>query len=235
MHRFFLEQDFDRGPVIVKEKHILHQMRSVLKLHKGEFVAFFNEAGQNAGFDFISEVKSIEKSAAAFIVRDKAENRRESSKKLVLFQSLIKKDKFEFVLQKATEIGVSEIVPVISARSEKKSLNKERCALILKEAAEQSGRAYIPRLRDVVHFEKAVEEALTSGVRVYFTSTEEKEQQIHPSGERFFNLFIGPEGGWDERELTIARARGCSTISLGRLILRSETAAMAAAYTLLWL
>lgn len=220
--------------MIIKDRVLVHQVKNVLKLHKGDFIAFFNDRPEDIGFDFKAEVKNIEKASAAFMIRDRIENNRENSKKLVLYQSLIKKDKFECVLQKATEVGVNEIVPMLSARSEKKSLNPTRCKLILKEAAEQSGRAIIPKLHDVITFEKAFEQAEASGYKTYFTSTAEKEYTIHPSGERAINLFVGPEGGWDDREFTMARARNCEVISLGRLTLRSETAAIVASYTLLW-
>jgi len=81
-------------------------------------------------------------------------------------------------LEKATEVGVSEIVPVISARSEKKSLNQERCEKILKEAAEQSGRAFIPRLHPVTSFDRAVSKVRELGTKTYFTSLSEKENMI---------------------------------------------------------
>lgn len=234
MHRFYLNQQLDKEIVLVKDRAVAHQLRDVLKFKKGEKAAFFNEKEDYFGFDFICELKNMESGAAVFMMREKAENRKEPSKRLILYQSLIKKDKFEWVLEKATEVGVLEIVPVISARSEKKSLNTERCAAILKEAAEQSGRALIPKLHPVVSFEKAVSQARTSGARTYFASISEKENMIRGAGDRQTNLFIGPEGGWDEREIFAAGRANFEMISLGRLTIRSETAAVAASYTLLW-
>ncbi len=214
---------------------MVHQMRDVLRLKKGEKIIFFNDNPEYAGFDYIAEVKGMESSSVTLMFRERAENTREPSRKLMLFQSLIKKDKFEWVLEKAVEVGVSEIVPVLSAHSEKKSLNIERCEAILKEAAEQSGRAIIPKLHVVVPFERAVVEAHASGVKTYFASTTEKENMIRGVGERALNLFIGPEGGWEEREeASIQKHQNFEMISLGRLTLRAETAAIAASYMLLW-
>ena len=234
MQRFFLNQALDKEIIMIKDRAIAHLMRDVLKLRKGEKAAFFNASPEQIGFDFIAELKNIEGNAAVFMFREKLENAREPSKKLVLYQSLIKKDKFEWALAKAAEVGISEIVPVISARSEKKSLNIERCSAILKEAAEQSGRAIIPKLHNEIFFEKAVLMAQNSGYKTYFADISEKENMVHGAGDRASNLFIGPEGGWEEREIYAAGRANFEMISLSRLILRSETAAVVASYTLLW-
>ena len=126
-------------------------------------------------------------------------------------------------------------MPVIATRSEKKSINKSRAEQVLREATEQSGRAYIPKLHEAVNFEQAYLMAEATNNKIYFSSLDEKDNLIHPSGERAFNLFVGPEGGWDEKEIVKARSRNCEIISLGRLTLRAETAALAASYALLWI
>lgn len=213
----------------------MHQIRNVLKIHKGERVMFFSDKVEYVGYDFVCELKNIESGVVVFMFRERLENGLEPSKKLVLYQSLIKKDKFELVLEKATEVGVSEIVPIISARSEKKSLNMDRCFAILKEAAEQSGRALIPKLHNVVGFERALALADASGQKTYFASKVERENMIRGVGDRAMNLFIGSEGGWDEKEIFAAqRHSNFEVVSLGRLTFRSETAAVVASYTLLW-
>src|SRR3989344_2851361 len=196
-HRFYLLQQLDKEIIVIKDRATVHQMRNVLKLRKGEKVAFFSDKPEYAGFDFVAELKNIEgigaSGQAVFMLREKTENARELSKKMILYQSLIKKDKFEWVLEKATEVGVSEIVPVISARSEKKSLNQERCEKILKEAAEQSGRAFIPRLHPVTSFDRAVSKVRELGTKTYFTSLSEKENMIRGVGDRAINLFKPPD------------------------------------------
>ncbi len=219
---------------MVKDRAVVHQMRDVLRLRRGDKVSFFNDKPEYIGYDFIGEVKNIESGLVNFMFREKIENRNESSKKLILYQSLIKKDKFEWVLGKATEVGVSEIIPVMSARSEKKSINMERCDVILKEAAEQSGRAVIPKLHAVLFFDLAVSRAESSGAKTYFASVSEKDNMARGAGDRQINLFVGPEGGWEEREIFSAQRANFEAISLGRLTLRSETAAVVASYTLLW-
>ncbi len=233
-HRFFLNQKLDRELIVVKDRALVHQIRDVLKIRKGERVAFFNSDAEEAGYDFISELRNIDSGMAVFMLREKMENKRAPTKKIILFQALIKKDKFEWVLEKGTEIGISEFVPVIASRSEKKSINRARSELILKEASEQSGRAAIPRLHNEISFDRAAALAQNSGNKTYFADFSEKENMVRGAGDRAINLFIGPEGGWEERELYVAGRAGFEVISLGRLTLRSETASVVASYTLLW-
>ena len=152
MNRFYFTGQPDKEITIIKDRAMVHQMRDVLRLKKLDKIAFFSDKPEYGGFDYVAEVKGIEAGSITLMFRERVENTREPSRKLVLYQSLIKKDNFEWVLAKANEVGVSEIIPVLSARSEKKSLNQERCGTILKEAAEQSGRAIIPKLHNVLFF-----------------------------------------------------------------------------------
>src|SRR3989344_2168960 len=233
IHRFYLSQKLDKDLIMIKDKAIVHQMTRVLKLRKGEAVVFFNTNPDDAGADVVAELKNIQGNTAMFLVRDRIENLRESKKKLTLYCALIKKEKFELVLQKGTEVGVTEFVPIFAARSEKKNVNIDRCEDILKEASEQSGRVIIPALHSVVPLEKALEEARMDGTKNYFADTRERENMIRGAGDRANSLFIGPEGGWDDKELFLAARANCEMVSLGRLILRAETAAITASYTLL--
>ena len=219
---------------MVKEKSLLHQLRSVLRVQKNGEVVFWNDKNEYKCLDFVYALKNMERASANFLFKEKFENMREPNRKLVLYQSLIKKDKFEQILQHATEVGVFEIIPVISARSEKKSLNPQRCEKILREAAEQSGRAIIPNFKKVLDLQKAIELAKQSGFKTYFTHTKEKENMIYGAGDRQVNLFIGPEGGWEEKEIFAFNRAGFRPVSLGRLTFRAETAALTASFTLLW-
>ncbi|MEK9175447.1 MAG: RsmE family RNA methyltransferase [Patescibacteria group bacterium] len=234
MHRFYLPQKLDKDLLIIKEKTLIHQISRVLKLHKGELVIFFSTSVEEGGIDTICELKNIQSGSAMFLVRDRIENMRESKKKLTLYCSLIKKEKFECILQKCTEVGVTEFVPVLATRSEKKNINFDRCQYILKEAAEQSGRAIIPKLHLVTSLDKALEKARASGTKNYFADTKEHDNVIRGAGDRSIGLFIGPEGGWDDKELFAAMRANCEIVSLGRLTLRAETAAIAGSFMLLW-
>lgn len=234
MNRFYLDEKLGEGILVVKDRTLLHQLRNVLRIQKNGAVVFFNDKNEFKGLDFVYELKNMERTSANFLFKEKTENMREPNRKLILFQSLIKKEKFEQILQHATEVGVFEIVPMVSARSEKKSLNIERCEKILREASEQSGRAVIPKFHKVLDLEKAVNFSKDSGFKTYFTHTKEKENMIYGAGDRQVNLFIGPEGGWEEKEIFAFNRAGFRSVSLGRLTLRAETAALVSTFTLLW-
>ena len=234
MNRFYSDEKLGEGFLVVKDKVLLHQLRSVLRIQKNEEVIFWNDKGEFRGLDFIYALKNIERTSANFLFKEKKENMREPNRKLILYQSLIKKDRFEQILQHATEVGVFEIVPVISGRSEKKSLNQQRCEKILREAAEQSGRVIIPSFKKVLDLSKAIDTAKQSGFKTYFAHTKEKENMIYGAGDRQVNLFVGPEGGWEEKEIFAFNRAGFVPVSLGRLTFRAETAAIVASFTLLW-
>lgn len=130
----------------------------------------------------------------------------------------------EWVLEKGTELGVSVFVPLVSDRSEKKNLNVERAEKILIESSEQSGRTVVPKLRDVVTFDEAIVEDFPCFA-------------FHPKGDVFtiehtqnyspLGIFIGPEGGWSDREIFLFKQNNVRVYSLGEQTLRAETAAVA--------
>ena len=154
------------------------------------------------------------------------------SAQLFLFPSLIKKVRFEWLLEKATELGVAQIRPVIADRSEVKIFNLERAKEIVREAAEQSGRGSLPALYEPMELQNVFRE-------YHFF----KNIAFDPHGELFqaerwkkedkLGAFIGPEGGWSARELEFFRAQKISVYSLGSPTLRTETAAVSVTALLL--
>jgi 16S rRNA (uracil1498-N3)-methyltransferase len=153
------------------------------------------------------------------------------AREVYLFSSLIKKDKYEWVLEKCTELGVTHFVPVLSARTEKKDFNQERGKKIIKEAAEQSGKSKLPNLSEPRPLDKALEEF--SGIA---------NVALHLGGETFktidpqsydIGIWIGPEGGWSDAEIELFRQHSVPIATLGPQILRSETAAVAVSSILL--
>ena len=135
------------------------------------------------------------------------------------------------VVQKATEAGVKEIIPVITERTIKLNIRPSRLEKIIKEAAEQSGRGIVPILRDPVDFVDAIDGVGSNSINIIFDK----------SGEIFENLkfkiencavgaWIGPEGGWTDKELERARTENFKIFNLGKLTLRAETAAIVGTY-----
>jgi len=236
MHRFFVEQNLDIGGATVKSPELAHQLHTVLKVKSGEEVALFcAEPHQGAGWDFVFRISKIGKGSVEGAIIEKIKNDREPKFLLTLYQSILKKDNFEWILQKGAEIGVAEFVPVVSARSVKTRLNHMRARKILKEAAEQSGRAILPALTREMDFYAALQEAKAAGGLLVFAHEKEMAQKIDslPLSGQMLHLFIGPEGGFSEEEAAKARATGCFAVSLSRRTLRAETAAIAASYFLL--
>ena len=235
MHRFFWAQKLsDKNIIFLKDKALVHQIKRVLRLKKGDRVAFFNTIEGEEGTDVVAEIKNAEGSSISLLVRERFENLRESTKYLTLYCALIRKERFEWMLEKATEVGVYEFVPFVATRSMRKNIQRIRCEAIIKEAAEQSGRSIIPQLHNVISFEQALKRAAESQRKTFFAAPSEHETMIRGAGDRHVNLFIGPEGGWDPKEIFAARNAHCEVVSLGRLTLRAETAAVVGSYVLLW-
>ncbi len=219
LQRFFIATALDGKSEFEFPPEIRHQLKNVLRAKTGEKIVLFD----GSGYDFISEFTGD----GAKIV-EKVLNRREPERKIFLFQSLLKKDKMEWVFQKGTEVGVFEFVPVLSARSVKKDFNKARAEKIIKEAAEQSGRAILPKVGGVLEFQESLEFVQKERLSGVIADPNSKKHISETLKEPKMALFIGPEGGWTEKEISEAKECGFKAVSLGKLNLRSETAAVIA-------
>lgn len=205
------------------DENLLNQWRNVLRMEAGERVALFDGSGDEA----LCELTAISKKEA--IVRI-LEHRKGlvPARNVTLFMSLIKRDHFELVLEKATELGVSRIVPVEAARSEKKGINRERCEKILREAAEQSGRATIPALDELASLQDVFKTCQTPLVAFDPRGEKNAREYFNANKDGMVGILIGPEGGFTEDELALFSARNIFVVTTGPTILRAETAAIAA-------
>lgn len=224
-HRFYIEEKLTgKQSLEIKSAALINQWRRVLRFNPGARVILFD----GSGGEFVCEIVSIKNDSAEVSIME-SKKCSEPTRKIVLFQSLVKKDKMEWITEKATELGVSEIVPVISERSEKKSLNEDRLKKILVEASEQSGRCTLPKLHRLQNLSDVLGTLDPSSSLVF-----------DPSGSPFSSLdsrfkildsiffFIGPEGGFTPSELELFKSKNIPVVSLGSQILRAETAAIAA-------
>ncbi len=153
---------------------------------------------------------------------------------LTLFQALIKPARFELVLQKGTELGIGRFVPFLSERCVTTGARAERWRTIVTEAAEQSGRRIVPTVAEVRSFSEVLVEASAGSPAIMPWEGEvgaTVASVYRPAPKS--SLIVGPEGGFTPEEVEQARAHGAVTVSLGRRILRSETAAIVAATLLL--
>lgn len=234
MHHFFIPPEcFSLGRVSFPAG-VARQMSAVLRLEAGQMVAALDDLGGA----FLVELSEVSKNRAEGQVIEPLNLPPEPALRLTLYVSLTQREKFEFILQKCTELGVSEIVPVIYARTLAQSTReaeakRERWQTILREAAEQCGRLRIPQLGSVLRWPEAVARASQQdGARVVLWEAEPETSLKdalgwNPAVQRAA-LFIGPEGGISDEEIELARQSGCKTATLGRRILRVETAVLAA-------
>src|SRR4051812_47108558 len=195
----------------------LHHAR-VLRLREGEEVEVFDGRGAIA-------VARVENQTTLHVLS--RIDSRESPLAIDLAMAIINLDKFELVLQKATELGVRSIIPLVTERVELRPERyrgkTERWEKIVYEAAKQSGRGVIPRVEAPEEFETA----LARGNKIFFDAEAVSTIACPPSLDSV-TLFIGPEGGWTDNEIALALARECVIGRLGPRRLRAETAAIAA-------
>ena len=237
MQRFFVDRHCIDHESVALEGDIVHQIRDVLRLRKGARIAVFD----NEGWEYTVILDKVGKSH----VHGTVSNTRKSIEpdiKITLYQALLKADHFEFVLQKCTEIGVSEFVPVICERcvAGKPGANKtQRWEKVIKEATEQSVRSTLPILKQTVSFNDSCRslEGLSLIASTRHESLSLREITRHrPDQDNTanINIFIGPEGGFTDGELESARRLGVKEVTLGPNTLRAETAGLVAATVVLY-
>ena len=234
---FFRKQDICRGQVRLMgedEKHI----KTVLRAKEGEEVTLCD----GEGMDYQCRIVSLERGVLLDIL-SKEICETEPETKITLYQGLPKADKMELIIQKCVELGADRIVAVSTERAivkldKKEGKKLERWQKIAEAAAKQSGRGKIPEISPrVLKFKEAVEEAvqLDGAVIPY---EKERETGIRAFAEAFkgssVGIFIGPEGGFSEEEIAFARENGICPVTLGKRILRTETAGMTTTAILLY-
>ena len=183
--------------------------------------------GNGQGEELDCEIETVGKS-----VKVKILTRREveDSFSLTLYMAVVKRDNWEWVVQKAAEIGVTKIVPLITEHTVKTNLNYARLNKIVKEATEQSGRAWLMKIENAISFKDSLENE-AQGKSNYFLDQEGFGiEKLGKRREGEFSLWVGPEGGWSEKEKELAELKGFKVLSLGSTTLRAETAAVVGAY-----
>ena len=253
-HRFFIPSNCFEGDRVTLRGALVHQIRDVLRLTPGETVVVLDDSG----WEYEVQLDAVEQEQATGQIQNKSLARTEPRAKITLYQSLLKGDKFEWVLQKGTELGIVEFVPIVCDRCVIASVDEvskaklERWQRIILEAAEQSRRARLPRLQTPLLFPQACERARradlallswegerTRSLRSMLTAYDSLPVTAHgktsPMRKPFsISIFVGPEGGFTTREVDQARRYGLAPVSLGPRILRAETAALAAVTMILY-
>ncbi len=226
IHRFYIKQELGKGQIIVIEGDLAHQIRRVLRLAPGEQVVLFN----NDGNEYMGEIVGFTDDGVQVSVHEMRVSQNIPKQNVTLVISIPKKDTFEWILEKGTELGVKQFIPLLSDRSEKKDINAVRAERILIEAAEQSGRADLPHLAEVTPLRDVLSKA--NGEIIAFHTSGDRVSNAEMSQENITAL-IGPEGGWSDRDLAFFAENNIPVRTIGTQILRVETAAVAISTLLL--
>lgn len=196
----------------------------------------------NAGNEYRVTLREVARSGVRGEIMERRAARGEPFTKIILYQALLKADKFEWVLQKGTEVGIGKFVPISTTRAIADAVSKQkaaRWAQIVTEAAEQAGRGKIPPLAALETFDSALRSAHTAGGKIFVlweseTALDLRRALDDAGNADTFHLFVGPEGGLTPQEVETARTFGAQSITLGPRILRAETAGMVAASAILF-
>lgn len=233
MHHFFTDPSQVQGDKIEIEGTDVNHIKNVLRMKIGEKVQISDQSGKN----YSCELEAFEAEKVRFQILEERESENELPSRIYLFQGLPKSDKMEWIVQKAVELGVYEVIPVATHRAvvkldEKKAVKKiARWNAIAEGAAKQSGRDVIPCVKEVISLENALSYAASLDlILMPYEDAEGMEKtrrvigQIKPG--QSIGIFIGPEGGFEETEVQKAQKSGAVPVTLGKRILRTETAGL---------
>lgn len=221
VHRFFVGEDIKlKKDFWLHDSALLWQWSKVLRFQEGQELILFD----GVQTDRLYRLEALKKTEAHLAMVTELD-RNLPGRHVYLFWSLLKKDNNEHIIQKATELGVSNFVPLITDRTIKKDFNIERARRIAQEASEQCGRSNIPHVREPVHLQKALDEYKGKLQLFICHQGSERTEQLQDK----IGLVIGPEGGWSDSELAYFAESDFSHIALSQFTLRAETAAIIAA------
>jgi 16S rRNA (uracil1498-N3)-methyltransferase len=232
--RFFVEQF--TGTTAIMEGDAAHHLGHVLRAQSGQLYELSDGSAA-----WLSKIESVARHRIEFSLLEQLPAQKPAADTTLLL-SVVKFDAFEWAIEKATELGVTRIIPVAAARSEKGLLaaaakRSQRWQKILLEASQQSRRLRVPQLDELTNSAQAFAGqasrfCLMLSERSDAPSIRTTLNSLNGAKPATAALAIGPEGGWTDEELSAARAAGFQEASLGQLILRTETAVIAALATL---
>ncbi len=234
MQHFFVTPSQVKGEKIYVEGMDVNHMKNVLRMRCGEELMVSD--GNN--LKYRCSVEGYEEEQAVLRILEEMDVDTELSSRIYLFQGLPKQDKMELIVQKAVELGVYRVIPVSTRRAvvrldQKKAGKKaERWQQIARSAAKQAKRGYVPEVAFPMSYREALEAARELDVILIpyelakdMKETKEIIERIRPG--KSVGIFIGPEGGFEKEEVELALEYGAMPVTLGRRILRTETAGMA--------
>jgi 16S rRNA (uracil1498-N3)-methyltransferase len=237
MHRFFVPPNSIGDASITFPPNISRQIARVLRIQRDDRVIILD----NLGWEYEVRLAEVGRELVEGEIISKSRVTTEPNVKVGLYISLTQREKYEWILQKCTEVGAAEFTPMITSRSMVQNLGevgrkRERWENILQEAAEQSGRGFIPTLRPALSFHDALQDCARYSLRLIPWEQEKVHplnkvmmtQRSRPITEFSVAIFIGCEGGFSKEEIEKASEASLQSVTLGARILRMETAAIVA-------
>ncbi len=227
LHRFYTSPSLALEHYVeLTDRRLLEQWNRVLRFRPGQEVILFD----GVQHERLYVINELSKNVAKLeLITDFV--RKTPGREVYLFWSLLKKDKNDWVLQKATELGVSHFIPLLAERSEKTGFNAERAEKIVIEAAEQCGRSDLPQVRQPMLLQTALHE-FTAKIPLFVCEQHDLTKTKQPNYQEV-GVLIGPEGGWSDQEKQLFTTQEVGRLPLGDFTLRAETAAVVAAAKLI--
>lgn len=233
MAKFFVNtQNISAAEIIIDDENVNH-IKNVLRLQIGDQITI----NDRQGHDYKCIISAIEHCRIIASIESVTNSLAEPNVEAILFQSLIKGEKMEWVIQKAVEIGVTKIIPICTIRCvvkldnpKKMGTKVDRWNKIAESAAKQSGRGIVPEVTAPMYFNESIAYAKEQALCTIIPYEKEYEigvrKVLQNTTSKSFGIFIGPEGGFTEEEINKAIDEGVHSVSLGNRILRSETASL---------
>ena len=228
LHRFIGDFDFSKKILELTSKELVLQLRNVLRVKTGEELYLCD----GKGHEVRARIESGGKNTITVRIIEHMQNTQQQLRNVTLYCALLKRENFELVAQKATEIGVTELVPLQTQRTVKTAVNMNRVQKIMKEASEQCGRTVVPVLEKSIDFQSALDTVAKNHTTiVVFDKTGKPFNASVIKKNEQLAICIGPEGGWSREEYAIlTKVPRVIIASLGPFTLRAETAAIVATY-----
>jgi len=232
MSRFFVPKEFVKSKTIEISGKEAHHILDVMRLKKLDKIVAFDGTGK----EYVGFIKEIKKSALSVEIVETRNPAEAEKSKITLIQALPKKDKMDFIVEKATELGVYSIIPVVTERTiprwdqAKRSAHEDRWRKISREAAKQCGRADIPSIGNIVEFSQSIKSASDFDlglIAVLSDDTIAISDALQGFKGGRLAIAIGPEGDFTPQEAAQAKDSGFKSVSLGTRVLKSDTASLA--------
>lgn len=237
-HRFFIPPEWITAPIVSLHGQTARQLKTVLRMQPGDDIIVLD----NSGMEWQVKLTHIAPDVVAGQIISQQLAQGEPKLQLTLYQGTLKGQKFEWVLQKGTELGVSRFVPTLCQRSvvnqvEALTHKYPRWQQIIREAAEQSRRGKLPELEQPLSLTEAIQHAQTNAlILMPWEAAPDSTLKDILAGSPVdaAAVFIGPEGGFTEQEAALVRKAGGNLVKLGPRILRAETAGLAVCAVMLY-